>query len=53
MISMIDENRENFKKLTSNGVELTNETKDFIKNNKERIKTSIDELQELLKKPIH
>ena len=50
MISMIDENRESFKKLTSNGVEITNETKDFIKNNKDGIKTSINELQVLLQK---
>jgi phospholipid/cholesterol/gamma-HCH transport system substrate-binding protein len=50
MIIMIDENRENFKKLTSNGAELTIEARDFIKNNKDGIKTSIDELQVLLKK---
>jgi phospholipid/cholesterol/gamma-HCH transport system substrate-binding protein len=50
MIVMIDENRESFKKLTSNGAELTNEAKDFIKNNKDGIKTSLDELQVLLQK---
>ena len=50
MIILIDENRDNFKKLTSNGVELTNEAKDFIKNNKDGIKTSINELQVLLLK---
>jgi phospholipid/cholesterol/gamma-HCH transport system substrate-binding protein len=50
MIILIDENRDNFKKLTSNGVELTNEAKDFIKNNKNGIKTSINELQVLLLK---
>jgi phospholipid/cholesterol/gamma-HCH transport system substrate-binding protein len=50
MIILIDENRENFRKLTSNGAELTNDAKDFIKNNKDGIKTSIDELQVLLKK---
>jgi uncharacterized protein YoxC len=47
---MIDENRESFKKLTSNGAELTNEAKDFIKNNKDGIKTSLIELQVLLQK---
>jgi hypothetical protein len=50
MILMIDENRESFKKLTSNGAELTNEAKDFIKNNKDGIKTSLIELQVLLQK---
>src|ERR1035437_782182 len=50
MINMIDENRESFKKLTSNGVELTNEARDFIKNNKDGIKSSLNELQELLQK---
>ena len=50
MIILIDENRENFKKLTSNSVELTSEAKDFIKNNKDGIKTSINELQVLLLK---
>jgi phospholipid/cholesterol/gamma-HCH transport system substrate-binding protein len=50
MILMIDENRESFKKITSNGVELTNEAKDFIKNNKDGIKTSLEELQVLLRK---
>ena len=50
MIIMIDENRENFKKLTSNGAELTLEAKDFIKNNKDGIKTSLNELQVLLLK---
>jgi phospholipid/cholesterol/gamma-HCH transport system substrate-binding protein len=50
MIIMIDENRESFKKITSNGVELTNEARDFIKNNKDGITTSINELQVLLKK---
>ena len=50
MISMIDENRENFKKLTNNGAELTNEAKEFIKNNKDGIKTSLNELQVVLLK---
>jgi phospholipid/cholesterol/gamma-HCH transport system substrate-binding protein len=50
MILMIDENRESFKKLASNGAEVTNEAKDFIKNNKDGIKTSLDELQVLLQK---
>jgi len=50
MIILIDENRENFKKLASNSVELTSEAKDFIKNNKDEIKTSINELQVLLLK---
>ena len=50
MIIMIDENRENFKKLSSNGAELTLEAKDFIKNNKDGIKTSLNELQALLLK---
>ena len=50
MIILIDENRESLKKLTSNGAELTNEAKDFIKNNKDGITTSLNELQVLLKK---
>jgi phospholipid/cholesterol/gamma-HCH transport system substrate-binding protein len=50
MIVMIDENRESFKKIANNGAELTNEAKDFIKNNKEGIKISFDELQALLRK---
>jgi phospholipid/cholesterol/gamma-HCH transport system substrate-binding protein len=50
MIVMIDENRESFKKIATNGAELTNEVKDFIKNNKDGIKTSLDELQVLLRK---
>jgi phospholipid/cholesterol/gamma-HCH transport system substrate-binding protein len=50
MIIMIDENRENFKKLTSNGAELTIEAREFIKNNKDGIKTSLSELQVLLLK---
>jgi phospholipid/cholesterol/gamma-HCH transport system substrate-binding protein len=50
MIIMIDENRESFKKLASNGAEITNEAKDFIKNNKDGIKTSLDKLQILLQK---
>ena len=50
MIVMIDENRESFKRIATNGAELTNEAKDFIKNNKDGIKTSLDELQVLLRK---
>jgi phospholipid/cholesterol/gamma-HCH transport system substrate-binding protein len=48
MIVLLDENRESLKKITSNGAELTSEAKDFIKDNKESIKTSVDELQLLL-----
>jgi phospholipid/cholesterol/gamma-HCH transport system substrate-binding protein len=50
MIVLLDENRESLKKITSNGAELTNEAKDFIKNNKEGIKSSVTELQSLLLK---
>ncbi|MDR3668022.1 MAG: MlaD family protein [Ignavibacteriaceae bacterium] len=50
MILMIDENRESFKKLASNGAAITSEAKDFIANNKEGIRTSLEELKVLLKK---
>jgi len=50
LIVMMDENRENLKKLTSNGVELTNQTNDFIKSNKDGIKTSLADLRALIQK---
>jgi len=50
LIVMMDENRENLKKLTSNGVELTNQTNEFIKSNSKGIKTSLAELRALIQK---
>jgi phospholipid/cholesterol/gamma-HCH transport system substrate-binding protein len=50
MIMLLDENRESLKKISSNGAELTGEAKEFIKNNKDGIATSITELQSLLLK---
>lgn len=46
---MIDENRENFNKLTVNTVELTEEAKGFIKENRANVKSSLEELNSLLK----
>jgi phospholipid/cholesterol/gamma-HCH transport system substrate-binding protein len=50
MIVLLDENRESLRKISTNGAELTGEAKDFIKNNKDGIKTSITEIQSLLLK---
>ena len=47
---MMDENRTNFNKLTSNSVELTEEAKNFIKNNQEEISNSIKEASNVLSK---
>ena len=47
---MIDENRESIKKLTSNSVELTDEAKNFIKNNQAEISNSIKEASNVLSK---
>jgi phospholipid/cholesterol/gamma-HCH transport system substrate-binding protein len=47
---MIDENRESIKKLTSNSVELTDEAKNFIKNNQKEISNSIKEASNVLSK---
>lgn len=50
LITMMDENRESLKKLTSNGAELTNQASEFIKSNKEGIRTSLTELKALIEK---
>ncbi len=47
--NLIDENRNSLKRLTSNSVELTQDAKEFFKTNKEKINSSIDELQSVLK----
>ncbi len=46
---MIDENRSSIKKLTSNSVELTNDAKNFISENKESLNNSIKEISVVLK----
>ncbi|HSP86715.1 MAG TPA: MlaD family protein, partial [Ignavibacteriaceae bacterium] len=46
---LIDENRTSLKKLTSNTVELTEEAKNFLETNKEKMNSSIDEFQSVLK----
>ena len=46
---LIDENRTSLKQLTSNTVELTEEAKNFLETNKEKMNSSIDELQSVLK----
>jgi phospholipid/cholesterol/gamma-HCH transport system substrate-binding protein len=48
LIILIDENRDNLKDLTSNTVELTEETKKFIKENKESFSVSVNKLQSVL-----
>jgi len=45
---LIDENRDNLKKLTANTAELTEETKKFINENKESLNTSVKGLQSVL-----
>ena len=47
---MIDENRESVKKLTANTVDLTDEAKNFIQDNKTTIKASLDKLSDVLTK---
>ncbi len=47
---MIDENRTNLRKLTQNSVDVTNQAKDFIAQNKENISSSISEANGILKK---
>ena len=47
---MMDENRENLKKLISNSVELSEEAKTFLNKNKDEIGNSITELKSLLEK---
>jgi uncharacterized protein YoxC len=47
--TLIDENRESLKQLTANTAELTEEAKKFLEENKEKMNSSIDELQSLLK----
>ncbi len=47
---MIDENRTNINKLASNSVELTDEAKNFFKNNQEEISNSIKEASNVLSK---
>ena len=47
---MIDENRENVRKLTANTLELTDEAKSFITENKASIKSTVDELNNVLVK---
>jgi len=46
---LIDENRKNLSQLTANTAELTEEAKLFLETNREKINTSVDELQLLLK----
>jgi phospholipid/cholesterol/gamma-HCH transport system substrate-binding protein len=46
---LIDENKNDLKKLTSNAGELTADAKDLLHNNKEIIQTSINDLQNVLK----
>lgn len=46
---MLDENRTSIKEITTNTVELTDEAKKFISENKESLNASITELQELLR----
>ena len=45
---LIDENRNNFRQLTANTVELTEDAKNFINQNKESFNTSAKELQSVL-----
>lgn len=45
---LIDENRNNLKDLTTNTAELTEETKKFIKENKESFSASVNKLQSVL-----
>jgi phospholipid/cholesterol/gamma-HCH transport system substrate-binding protein len=47
--TLIDENRESLKQLTANTAGLTEEAKKFLEENKEKMNSSIDELQSLLK----
>jgi phospholipid/cholesterol/gamma-HCH transport system substrate-binding protein len=47
---ILDENRSNVKQLTKNSVDLTNETKGFIKDNKEDVHNSIELVKSSLKK---
>ena len=46
---MIDENRSSIKQLSSNGAELTKETTTFIKDNKDKIGSSLNEMQSVMK----
>ncbi len=47
---MIDENRTNLKRLTENSVDLTNQAKEFIAQNKNSITSSITEAEGILKR---
>ncbi|MCU7490904.1 MAG: MCE family protein [Ignavibacteria bacterium] len=46
---MIDENRQNIRQLSSNGAELTKETTTFIRENKDKISSSLNEIQSVMK----
>lgn len=46
---MIDENRTSIRQLSSNGAELTKETTTFIKDNKDKISSSLNEMQSVMK----
>lgn len=46
---MIDENRSNIKQLSQNGAELTRETTAFIKENKDKISSSLNDIQAVMK----
>lgn len=45
---MVDENRTSIKELASNGVKLTKEAKDFIANNKDQLKYTLEETNRVL-----
>lgn len=45
---MIDENRENFRQLTGNTAELSKEASVFMKENKDKMKASLDEVQTVM-----
>ena len=47
--TLIDENRNSLKQLTANTVELTEEAKKFLETNKEKMNSSVEELQSVLK----
>lgn len=46
---MIDENRSSVRQLASNGAELTKETTTFIRENKDKINSSLNEMQSVMK----
>jgi phospholipid/cholesterol/gamma-HCH transport system substrate-binding protein len=50
MQSVLDQNRENFIKITNNTAELTKTTSDFLNENKESISSSINDLNKIFKK---